>query len=103
MVGLAMSLVFLPVPVSCVVPLGSIVFVTDVLLGDDNTVCVTCDLQRYFSQLQKHSWCEKSTSTLPLEKSTMQRIVHKSPQTAGDFDGATHLDGRPWGGGLFCG
>ena len=33
--------------------LGSPVFVTDVLLGDDNTVCVTCDLQRYFNQLEK--------------------------------------------------
>ena len=53
------------------------VFVTDVLLGDDNTVCVTCDPQRYFNQLEKHSWCENSTSTLPLEKSTMQRIVQK--------------------------
>ena len=64
----------------CVWPLeGSnvAVFVTDVLLGDDNTVCVICDLQRYFNQLEKHSWCENSTSTLPLEKSTMQRIVQK--------------------------
>ena len=52
-------------------------FLTDVLLGDDNTVCVTCDLQRYFNQLEKQSWCENSTSTLLLEKNTMQRIVQK--------------------------
>ena len=47
------------------------VFVTDVLLGDDNSLCVTCDAQRSCNQLEKHSRCKNSTSTLPLEKSTM--------------------------------
>ena len=42
------------------------VFVTDVLLGDDNTVCVTCGPQLYCNQFEKHSRCENSTCTLPL-------------------------------------
>ena len=63
----------------CVWPLeGSnvAVFVTDVFLCDDNTVCVTCDPQRFKKhQLEKHSWCENSVSTLPLEKTTILLIV----------------------------
>ena len=68
------------------------VFVTDVLFGDDNTVCVTCDPQRYCNQLEKHCRCESSTSTLPLEKSTVQRIV-QNVDTACGPRALTHLLG----------
>ena len=64
----------------CVWPLeGS----SEVLLGDDNTLCVTCDPQRYCNQLEKHCRCESSTSTLPLEKSTVQRIVQNVDTACG--------------------
>ena len=67
-------------------------FVTDVLLGDENTVCVTCDPQRNCNQLEKHSRCESSTSTLPLEKSSVQRIV-QNVDTACGLRGLTDLLG----------
>ena len=78
------------------------VFVTDVLLGDDNTVCVTCDPQRYCNQLEKHCRCKSSTSTLRLEKSTVQRIV----QNVDTACGPRGADGPTWvedpGVGLFA-
>ena len=74
-------------------------FVTYVLLGDDNTVCVTCDPQRHCKQFEKHSRCESRTSTLPLERSTVQRIVQNVDTVCGPR-GLTDLLGwktQVWG------